>query len=54
MPELDEFKWRVGTKIPINVYIGEDIPVCQCQTAYYARLIVAAVNEYLERKRNGV
>ncbi|HLX21650.1 MAG TPA: hypothetical protein VKR23_16005 [Gaiellaceae bacterium] len=41
--------WRVGTKIPINVYDG-DRPVCQCQTALDARLIVYAVNELLERR----
>ena len=40
--------WRIGTKIPINVYDG-DRPVCQCQTVMDARLIVAAVNEHLER-----
>lgn len=39
--------WRVGTKVPINVYDG-DRPVCQCQTAMDARLIVAAVNKFLE------
>ena len=40
--------WRVGSKIPINVYDG-DRPVCQCQTVMDARLIVAAVNEHLQR-----
>ena len=40
--------WRIGTKVPINVYDG-DRPVCQCQTVMDARLIVAAVNEHLER-----
>jgi hypothetical protein len=35
--------WRVGTKIPINVYDG-DTPVCQCQTVEYAKLIVESVN----------
>ena len=40
--------WRIGTKIPINVYDG-DRPVCQCQTVMDARLIVAAVNEHLKR-----
>jgi hypothetical protein len=39
--------WRVGSKIPINVYDG-DRPVCQCQTALDARKIVCAVNKYLE------
>jgi hypothetical protein len=39
----DNLKWRVGSKVPINVYEGET-PVCQCQTVEYARRIVAAVN----------
>lgn len=38
--------WRVGSKIPINVYDG-DRPVCQCQTVLDAKLIVAAVNQWL-------
>jgi hypothetical protein len=40
--------WRVGTKVPINVYDG-DRPVCQCQTAEDARLIVVSVNRNTER-----
>lgn len=40
--------WRVGKKVPINVYAG-DIPVCQCQTPEYARQIVEAVNAALDR-----
>jgi hypothetical protein len=35
--------WRVGRKIPINVYDGER-PVCQCQTAMDAKRIVEAMN----------
>lgn len=35
--------WRVGTKIPLNVYEG-DRPVCQCHTAEDAARIVAAMN----------
>jgi hypothetical protein len=35
--------WRVGSKVPINVYEG-DRPVCQCQTAIDAKRIVEAVN----------
>jgi hypothetical protein len=42
-------RWRVGRKVPINVYEG-DAPVCQCQTATYARRIVQAMNAALERK----
>ena len=34
--------WRVGSKVPINVYEG-DRPVCQCQTALDARRIVDAM-----------
>jgi hypothetical protein len=40
-------KWRTGRKVPINVYEG-DRPVCQCQTAEDAKLIVAAVNHWLD------
>lgn len=36
--------WRVGTKVPINVYDSDDRPVCQCQNAAYAETIVKAVN----------
>lgn len=36
-------QWRVGRKVPINVYEG-DSPVCQCQTPEYAARIVAAMN----------
>ena len=41
-------KWRIGRKVPINVYEG-DRPVCQCHTVGDAALIVNAVNEQLER-----
>lgn len=37
--------WRTGSKVPINVYDG-DRPVCQCQTASDAKLIVRAVNQF--------
>lgn len=40
--------WRVGSKVPINVY-DNDRPVCQCQTVLDAKVIVRAVNEYLDR-----
>jgi hypothetical protein len=40
---LAKGKWRVGRKVPINVYEG-NTPVCQCQTVEYARRIVEAVN----------
>lgn len=38
-------RWRVGRKVPINVYEG-DRPVCQCHTAEDARRIVAAMNHW--------
>ena len=38
-------KWRVGSKVPINVYEG-DRPVCQCHTVTDARRIVSAMNFY--------
>lgn len=40
---MKSIPWRVGRKVPINVYEG-DRPVCQCHTALDARLIVKAVN----------
>jgi hypothetical protein len=39
--------WRTGKKVPINVY-DNDRPVCQCQTAMDAKLIVRAVNKLLD------
>jgi len=44
--------WRVGTKVPINVYEGNR-PVCQCHTALDARLIVEAVNKLRKERREG-
>ena len=38
-----ESKWRIGSKVPINVYEGER-PICQCHTAIDAKRIVDAVN----------
>ncbi len=35
--------WRVGSKVPLNVYDG-DRPVCQCHTAEDAEAIVRAMN----------
>jgi len=47
--------WRVGTKIPLNVYDG-DRAVCQCHNEEDARKIVGAMNgsdtqrmDFLER-----
>lgn len=35
--------WRIGTRIPINVYEG-DRPICQCHSVVDAKQIVDAVN----------
>lgn len=40
--------WRQGTHVPINVYDSLGDPVCQCQNADYAELIVSAVNRLFE------
>jgi len=45
MPTKIIRKWRTGTKVPINVYDEKGFPVCQCQTAKYAKQIVDAVNQ---------
>lgn len=37
-------EWRVGRKVPLNVYEG-DRPVCQCHTPEDAAFIVKAVND---------
>jgi len=42
--------WRLGTKVPINVYDG-DRPVCQCHTKRDAQLIVEAVNAFLQAQQ---
>ena len=39
-------KWRVGTKVPLNIYDG-DRPVCQCHKAEDATNIAAAMNGQL-------
>lgn len=36
-------EWRVGTKMPINIYEG-DRPICQCHTVLDGKRIVEAVN----------
>jgi hypothetical protein len=43
--------WRVGTKVPINVYDENGYPVCQCQTKEYAKRIVAAMNKALSNAK---
>jgi hypothetical protein len=41
---MDSELWRVGHRVPINVYEG-DRPVCQCHNEVDAARIVEAVNE---------
>lgn len=41
-PAIGAKDWRVGHKVPINVYEG-DRPVCQCHTEEDARAIVSAM-----------
>jgi hypothetical protein len=43
-------EWRVGRRIPLNVYDDRDRPVCQCHSEAAAGLIVAAMNDR-NRKR---
>lgn len=40
-------RWRVGSKVPLNVYEG-DRAVCQCHNEQDARRIVAALNHFDE------
>lgn len=40
--------WRVGNKVKINVYDGEDRPICQCHNEKDAELIVSAMNAAIE------
>src|SRR5712691_11461600 len=47
MPE----SWRVGSKVPLNVYDENDRPVCQCHYEADALLIVGAVNALLNALR---
>lgn len=37
-------RWRLGSKVPLNVYDGSGNPVCQCHRAVDAEAIVCAVN----------
>lgn len=46
----DSKAWRLGTKMPLNVYSG-DRPVCQCHTMEDAAMIVAAMNLYLGKSK---
>ena len=39
----EPIKWRVGNRVPLNVYRGDE-PICQCHTPEQAREIVAAMN----------
>lgn len=42
---MSDRKWRVGTKVPLNVYEG-DTPVCQCHSSIEAQRIVDAMNAH--------
>ena len=42
--------WRVGRKVPINVYEG-DRPVCQCHLEEDAKRIVDAINRVIQEKQ---
>lgn len=44
--QAEQGPWRVGSKIPLNVYEG-DRPVCQCHSEEDAKRIVAACNGQL-------
>lgn len=37
-------EWRIGSKVPLNVYDEDGAPVCQCHYAGQAQRIVASVN----------
>lgn len=43
MPDSSVKLWRVGTKVPLNVYEG-DRPVCQCHSEADAKRLVEALN----------
>lgn len=47
--EAGEPLWRVGTKVPLNIYEGNR-PVCQCHHEQDALRIVAAVNARAEAR----
>lgn len=51
---MAETKWRIGHKVPLNVYKG-DYPVCQCHTPQEALELVNGMNakEELERAAQG-
>jgi len=41
-------RWRVGSKVPLNVYDGNGNLVCECQDVAAAQTIVKTVNELAE------
>lgn len=41
--QVEKGPWRVGFKVPLNVYEG-DRPVCQCHSEEDAKRIVVACN----------
>jgi hypothetical protein len=46
LPDTEHVMWRIGSKVPLNVYEGNR-PVCQCHTPEDAVRIVAAMNDYV-------
>jgi hypothetical protein len=46
-------QWRVGSKVPINVYEG-DRPVCQCHNEDDAKRIVRAMSAANRSKRKRI
>lgn len=51
MPNEISLWWRVGRKIPLNVYEG-DRPVCQCHTEEEAMEICIAMNRFRAERRS--
>ncbi len=43
MSDYEKLTWRVGGKVPLNVYEG-DTPMFQCHTPEHAKAIVALLN----------
>lgn len=44
--QLAELRWRVGAKVPLNVYLG-DKAMFQCHTPEDAAMVVAGLNQRL-------
>jgi hypothetical protein len=50
LTEAEVAEWRIGRKVPLNVYCGAR-PVCQCHNEDDAVRIVAAMNENTTLRR---